>query len=359
MVAGVVLPTVCFAFAIEGTPLGPTWQSGRFNKQVALLLSGAVAWPFFPLLLYSMACMFLVCVSPPFAAQSRACRLGIYTGALLAAQFCLILLIAAATDVRPLLVLPAVGMAAIAIPVALLYAARYLFARFGRRRVLLVVTGALLAVAAVATLINPVSVPAAVLGTLVASVLLSPVFALGVYGWVAILMWRLRKSATAEGAPDQPIAPVWPAGWFVAYAAAWAAAVEQAVKAYGALPTTQPSSCYVATAAARGHRRFVRARVVEGISVNDQLRRLKVGELALAALAPRLHRAVRTIYDRVGPVLAGALISPTLADVAYVLLKPAEWGVALILRRLVNDFDALAASLYFGRGVAPAEKDRT
>jgi hypothetical protein len=95
------------------------------------------------------------------------------------------------------------------------------------------------------------------------------------------------------------------------------------------------------------------------MAVNDQLRRLKVGELALAAIAPRLHATLRKVYDRVGPVLASALVTPILADAAYVLLKPAEWSTAFVLRRLLRNFDALAASLYLGRAPAPAEKDRT
>ena len=40
--------------------------------------------------------------------------------------------------------------------------------------------------------------------------------------------------------------------WGTAYAASWAAAVAQAIRSYQALPTTQPTGCYVASAAARG-----------------------------------------------------------------------------------------------------------
>jgi hypothetical protein len=359
MVAGVVLPLICFALALAGSPLGPTWQSGRFNEQVGLLLSGRVAWPFFPFLLYSMGCMFVVCVEPVYAARSRVCRLGIYTGALMAAQFCVVLAGAASSSAGRLLVLPAIGMAAIAIPVALCFAARFLIARFGRTRVSQVCIAAFLVIAVAMTLIEPVSVPGSIFGAFFISLVLAPPWALGIYGWVSILMWRIGAQATARGAPDEPIAIVWPAGWAVAYAASWTLAIEQAVGAYRALPTTPPPGCYVATAAARGHRRFVRTQVLGGMAVNDQLRRLKVGELALAGIAPRLHATLRKVYDRVGPVLASALVTPILADAAYVLLKPAEWSTAFVLRRLLRNFDALAASLYLGRAPAPAEKDRT
>ena len=55
---------------------------------------------------------------------------------------------------------------------------------------------------------------------------------------------------------------------------------------------------------------------------------------------------LRRIYDRVGPVLARGLVHAVLADVAYLLLKPAEWGVVFCLRRVVADFDFVARRVY-------------
>lgn len=72
--------------------------------------------------------------------------------------------------------------------------------------------------------------------------------------------------------------------------------------------------------------------------------------LIAAAVSPRdvpgAHRRVRRFYDRVGPLLARGLKHPVLADVAYWILKPAEWGVVFLLRRLVVDFDGLAQRIY-------------
>ena len=82
--------------------------------------------------------------------------------------------------------------------------------------------------------------------------------------------------------------------------------------------------------------------------VNLHLRRLKCCELALRALSPRTHRLLRAIYNRVGPRLAACCVHPLLADVAYIGLKPLEWLGVGCLRRLLPNFDALAARLYRG-----------
>jgi hypothetical protein len=55
---------------------------------------------------------------------------------------------------------------------------------------------------------------------------------------------------------------------------------------------------------------------------------------------------LRAIYDRIGPTMAAALVHPLLADLAYVLLKPAEWITLLLLRRTIKHFDHLAAGIY-------------
>ncbi len=37
------------------------------------------------------------------------------------------------------------------------------------------------------------------------------------------------------------------------------------------------------------------------------------------------HQAVRSIYNRIGPVLAGLIVFRWQADLVYLLLTPAEW----------------------------------
>jgi hypothetical protein len=187
------------------------------------------------------------------------------------------------------------------------------------------------------------------IGTLLAG----PLWCLEVYAALATLWVRLRRTeremralADEGGVGRDPGLIVLLPAWGAAYAASWAAAVAQAIRAYHALPTTRPTGCYVASAAARGHRRFVRSRDVGGARVNDQLRRLKCAEIALATVVPRVHRAARWAYERVGPVIARGMVHPLLADVAYLTLKPAEGVCVWLMRRWIGGFDELAAGVY-------------
>lgn len=126
-------------------------------------------------------------------------------------------------------------------------------------------------------------------------------------------------------------------GWLGGYAAAWGLSIISMKIFYSTLPLSKPShDCYIATAAAKGHRRFVKSEDIvlesgEVIRVNAQLRCLKCGELMLKTAMPKLHRFFRIIYNAVGPVLARCLAWPVLADVAYIMLKPAEWLVCGML----------------------------
>jgi hypothetical protein len=118
--------------------------------------------------------------------------------------------------------------------------------------------------------------------------------------------------------------------WLSAHLAAWRISVLVMLEEYAALPTTPPSRCFVCTAVAHGHPRVVRSSVYLDASgtahrANDQLCYLKAFELLLAASSPRLHRGCRWIYDWMGPRLAAAIVHPVLADLGYLLLKPAEW----------------------------------
>jgi hypothetical protein len=128
--------------------------------------------------------------------------------------------------------------------------------------------------------------------------------------------------------------------WITVYIGAWRMAVTQMLEEYAKLSPTDPNlTCYIATAAAHGHRHFVGARLhraADGrcFAVNDQLCRLKCFELILAHCLPRAHRVCRWAYDRVGPPAAALLVHPLLADAAYLLLKPAEWVSLALLAAL-------------------------
>jgi hypothetical protein len=107
-------------------------------------------------------------------------------------------------------------------------------------------------------------------------------------------------------------------------------------KVYESLPNNPPS-CFVVTAASRGHERFVgpfvetthngRARLA-----NQQLITLWQFEHFWRNRAPRSHAAFRRVYNHVGPILARRIDSPWLADAACLAIKPVEFMAALVIR---------------------------
>jgi hypothetical protein len=122
-------------------------------------------------------------------------------------------------------------------------------------------------------------------------------------------------------------------------------------EAYARLPVEQPEDCYIATAAARGHQRFVGAWEIvcrDGSirRVNLQLAYFKCAELAVKATAPQLHRTIRGVYDTMGPKLANRLAHPVAADLAYLGLKPLEWLTRLALACLVGNMSSIARKMY-------------
>jgi len=184
----------------------------------------------------------------------------------------------------------------------------------------------------------------------------APALTLATYLAVSIMLWRYatvdEAAGRGPGLRGEVATGVIGLG---AYAGAWAMAVRQAIRMYQTLPPTPPARCYVASAAAGGHAGFVGSKdiVVDGepVAVNDQLRRLKAVEIALAEGWPAGHRAVRRVYDRCGPAVARVIRrNRWLADAAYVSLKPFEWVGVWIVRRKVADFHQLAADLYPAAG---------
>lgn len=137
------------------------------------------------------------------------------------------------------------------------------------------------------------------------------------------------------------------AAWTGAYAVAWRAGVTQATEIHRALNP----GCFVATAAARGHRRFVGSwptawRGEPGGRANRQLVTFKCFELAMRMLSPAFYRVFRKIYDTCGYPLSRLIVHPVLSDMVFVLLKPPEWGARFVLRVIIPDFESLAANMY-------------
>jgi hypothetical protein len=116
----------------------------------------------------------------------------------------------------------------------------------------------------------------------------------------------------------------------------WIGGLFWARRVYSTLPDTAPS-CFVVTAASRGHRELVGPFVLiqrNGVarSANRQLLTFWEFETFLQANVPRLHAAFRRCYNVLGPVVARRITTPWLADALYLALKPAELIAAFVIR---------------------------
>ncbi|HXT13162.1 MAG TPA: DUF6688 family protein [Candidatus Angelobacter sp.] len=122
----------------------------------------------------------------------------------------------------------------------------------------------------------------------------------------------------------------------------WIGSVLLSQHIYAGLPDRAPT-CFVVTAASRGHRRivgpfFATTRRGQMRFANQQLLTFWQFEFFWQSCSPRTHAAFRRVYNRIGPIVAGHIQSPWLADAVYVALKPIEilallLNLAVIVRR--------------------------
>jgi len=309
---GLAAPVLCWLYSLGNHEYRPNWKT---EEPEGLLLCGEVVWPLFPFLLYSMASLFLLILDRGHARRFLV-RLGIYSGIL------------------PSLVFIAVqercGIAAFRTLIYVLgvWVILLLLERVIRRTW---VIGPIFLLALFCFSLVAVGPPIFLLWLLL--LIAGPAASLVAYGEAALYVWNRGT------APFLRAAGSW-LGLGGLCGGTWYFILGRAADAFERLPATQPpgEGCYIATAAARGHPRIVGSwpclypdgRIRR---VNRQLLVLKAGEIALRARRPRLHRRLRRIYDAVGPRLAAALGPPLLADLAYLLLKPLEWGTRLVLGR--------------------------
>lgn len=93
---------------------------------------------------------------------------------------------------------------------------------------------------------------------------------------------------------------------------------------------------YLCTVAAGGHRKIVKPlrlgiRHGHEVIVNRQLCIANAFEQILEEKTPRLHKAVRGVYDKYGFPIARCIHSPYTADAIYYLMKPLEWFFLVVL----------------------------
>ncbi len=343
----IVLPIVCFALAYRG--VGPDWQSGRLADYTMIMLGGEVSKIFYPFLLYSMLCMLLLLISLRRFSRYFIVRFGIYSGVVLSLQFAVITGISLfhledLFDVWTFYFIVFGGMAC-AIPVGINWLYEKARDRFGSKRTWYVIAGlCICAWIMVSVSYNSSSAPAFILFIVILAC--APLWCLSIALTVSIRLFRHYELDKF----DRVWRGLWVITWTTPFLLAWRVAVSRTLEIYALLPTSPPD-CYVATAAARGHPGIVRSRPVARSGgrvtwVNPQMQHLKCAELTLMAMFPRTHRLLRQTYDLLGPWLARFLLHPILADVAYVLLKPIEWGARVVMKALVPNIDEIVDQTY-------------
>ncbi|HEU0297170.1 MAG TPA: DUF6688 family protein [Anaerolineales bacterium] len=328
--------TVLPAFSFAATAfIKPDWQNGELGSYIILLLFPKASLWFLPLLAYSIICYLLLLLAPTRYAQAFVVRAGIYTGVLLALHYSILALIYALDSDAYVIALVWV------FPILFSLAYRWATSRWAAAKVnpvlflIMIGTVVIAAVSSKGTILVLFWI-----GLTMAGPFWSFLIALRAAGW---LYQNYESSLTLQRGLGL-------IGWLAVYAAAWRYDILKMYELYAQLPP-QPPSCYIATAAARGHARFVGARTMQlangkSMQVNEQLKLLKCAELALLAIYPSLHSSLRKIYDIVGQWLARRIQNPFLADVAYLLLKPGEWAVKLPLKVILPEIDSLAEKMY-------------
>jgi hypothetical protein len=328
-----LLPAICF----WATDLfKPEWQNGEFNSYVILFLFPQASLVFILLLAYSVICYLCLMFAPQRFAHQLIIRVGIYTGILLALQYSIVVLIYSFNSFAYIIVL--IWLLPFVLPLLYrLVVSNWTAVKVNRALLILVLAGLL-----IGGVITRGSLPIlAVIGLAMAAPFWSFLLALRAGVW-------LYKNHETKLTLYRGLGLM---AWLAAYAAAWRYDILKMFELYAALPPQPPPDCYIATAAAQGHPRVVGSRLVQradgkSMQVNGQLQVLKFAELALLAVKPRWHTALRKIYDVVGESLARRIHSPYLADIAYFLLKPFEWLARWLLKMIVPEVDALTEKIY-------------
>ena len=329
--------TILPAFSFWATDLfKPEWQNGSLSSYIILLLFPEASLLFFPLLAYSVICYLLLLFAPSRFSTSFVVRTGIYTGVLLALQYSIVVLIysldADIYVLAPLWIFPLIYL-----PIYRWVVSKWTVAKVNKILFILIT---------VALLIGAILTRGGILSLVFVILTMAAPF------WSFLIALRagvwLYRNYEARFTLPRGLGLT---AWLAAYAVAWRYDILKMYELYAALPPQPPPDCYIATAAACGHPQLVRAWTVKRadgkrMQVNMQLQLLKCAELALLALNPRLHKALRKIYDVVGKSLARRLQNPFLADVAYVFLKPFECLATIILKFILPEIDSVAVKMY-------------
>lgn len=312
----------------------PEWQDGRFASYLYLFLLPEASFGIFPLLVYAILSYLLLLWDSEQFAGSMIIRLGIYGGTLLALQYSILSFVATFS------VSPVVLAVLLAYFAPLLLPKLYAWLRpqwdklFKRYRLAMIITILII----VALVLWGFFFVLAIFG--IASPFWSFLVALQASRWL-LKHYETRFSFTKG---------LGIFAWISTYAFALRFDILKMFELYNALPT-EPPNCYIATAAAKGHPRFVGSRAVKLASgktmrVNRQLQRLKAVEIVWMGVSAPSHRMMRRVYDVVGKRLALCIKNPILADIAFFILLPVEWISFFVLKFIIPEIQSVSERLY-------------
>lgn len=310
VLAGFFLPIICFGLSAREEPdASSRWQSGALEDMLAQLLGGPPTYAYYPLLLFSMVSLLVLIFDEAFLRKHLWLHFGIYGGVPLALMFGVLLgAVQYLPDVSSVVGYCLIGLVVFSFHPFFCHLVENLRTPPGES--LLVVVSSLMLV--ICVVVFPLGIAL--------TLYFSPWITASAYLIASIRLFRLTGQRRFS-----LLALLLSMTWLSALGATWRAAWTRALVAYSQLPTEPPQDCFIVAAASRGHVRVVGSwKTRSGRIVNRQLLRFKAFELMLAAVAPSVHRRLRSIYNRVGPPIARRIRSPLAADVVFVLLKPLE-----------------------------------
>lgn len=315
--------------------LKPEWQDGNFSSYIELFLLPEASLWLFPLLAYAVLSYILLLWDTERYAKSFIVRLGIYTGMVIAFQYSFLTLFA----------FPIIHYIALIYvsPIILSKIYQWLTSKWRPSTINGIILWICIIGLSVSSIVSE--------GHVTPFVFIILFFGIGNPFWSFLIalqasrwLWKYHETK-----------PTLPRGlgifaWLSAYAFALRFNILKMYELYNALPTAPPD-CYIATAAAKGHPRFVGSRMVtlasgKTMRVNRQLQRLKAVEIAWMGVSAPSHRWMRFFYDVIGRRLAAFIQNPILADVAFVLLIPVEWISFFVLKLVIPEIQSISGNLY-------------
>ena len=317
-VTGIVLPIVCHAITISKPPTigGRLWQSGEIEEKLVFVLSGPSGWPMYPLLIYSMASLWLLLFHEAKYFERFWVRAGVFSGILISLWYHGILSIVITNGSitgsviyfsSPLLLFVFIRFC------------RFIWSVVAYRFIPSVLLAAVCLVLFVKFGFLSLSLPITLL------LAFAPAWSMLAYAFVSYRIVRWYPS----GRQYSILHLFGITTWVASMMAACRYAILKSLVEYSKLPVNPPN-CYIATAAAKGHPWCVGSRKIEqsngtAFFENDQLTTFKAGEIALKTQIPAFHRWLRRYYDRYGLMFARHIKHPWQADIIYLSLKPLEW----------------------------------